>query len=127
MGKLRVKSTSISDNPQVKVPKFNFSQYDSSGNITYCNNEDIIDFVSDGNSLYVCVVPSVCPTKANIAEQEGFLKLVSQGPQGPQGRKGDDGISAVTPKIDASFDDDQLRIRINGETKALSPSLTGPT
>ena len=127
MGRLRMKSASISDNPELKAPKFNFSQYDSSGNTAYCNNEEIIDFVTDGNSLYVCVVPSVRPTKANIAEQEGFLKLVSQGPQGIRGPKGEDGTSAVTPKIDASFDDDQLRIRVNGETKALSPSLTGPT
>ena len=125
MGNLRLKSASVSDNPDLKAPKFNFSQYQVGQ--TYCNNEDIIDFVTDGNSLYVCQVPSVTTSKANPAEQEGLLKLVSQGPQGPQGKKGDDGISGVTPRIDASFDDDQLRIRINGETKALSPSLTGPT
>lgn len=127
MGKITLRSTSVSDNPELKAPKFNFSQYDSSGNTAYYNNDEIIDFVTDGNSLYVCVVPTVRPTKANLAEQEGFLKLVSQGPQGIQGRPGQDGLAAETPRIDASFDEDQLRIRINGETRALSPSLTGPT
>ena len=127
MTKIRYRSASISENPELKAPKFNFSSYDGSGNVTYCNNEEIIDFVTDGDSLYVCVVPSVTPSHANLAEQEGFLKLVSRGPQGVRGPRGEDGDSAVAPRIDVNFDDDQLRVKVNGETKALSPSLTGPT
>ena len=120
-----IKRKSYTDNPELQAPKFNFSKYEVGA--TYCNNQDVIDFVTDEKSLYVCVLPTITASKTNPAEQEGLLKLVSQGPQGPQGRKGDDGTSGVTPRIDASFDDDQLRIKINGETRALSPSLTGRT
>lgn len=125
MGKIRMRSASISENPQLNAPKFHFSQYEVGR--TYNNNDEIIDFVTDGNSLYVCQVNAVTTSHENIAEQEGFLKLVSQGPQGIRGPRGEDGDSAVAPRIDVNFDDDQLRVKVNGETKALSPSLTGPT
>ena len=125
MTKIRYKSASISENPQLNAPKFHFSQYQVG--TAYNNNDEIIDFVTDGNSLYVCQVNTVIASHENIADQEGFLKLVSQGPQGIRGPRGEDGDSAVTPRIDVNFDDDQLRVKVNGETKALSPSLTGPS
>ena len=125
MAKIKTRNTSISDN--VNVPQFRFSSYDSSGRTIYCNNSEFIDFVTDGKSLYVCVVSSLTPSKANIAEQEGLLKIVSQGPQGIQGKPGEDGAAGVNPKIDVNFEGDQLRVKVNGETKALSPSLTGPS
>ena len=128
MGKIRMRSASISDNPELQAPTFNFSQYVVDGHTAYYNNEERIDFVTDGNSLYVCLAhDGVLPTHENIAEQEGFLKLVSQGPQGTRGPRGEDGDSAVTPRIDVNFEDDQLRVKVNGETKTISPSLTGPT
>ena len=125
MAKIKTRNTSISDN--VNVPQFRFSSYDSSGRTIYCNNSEFIDFVTDGKSLYVCVVSSLTPSKANITEQEGLLKIVSQGPQGIQGKPGEDGAAGVNPKIDVNFEGDQLRVKVNGETKALSPSLTGPS
>lgn len=128
MGKIRMRSASISDNPELQAPTFNFSQYVVDGHTAYYNNEERIDFVTDGNSLYVCLAhDGVLPTHENIAEQEGFLKLVSQGPQGTRGPRGEDGDSAVAPRIDVNFEDDQLRVKVNGETKTISPSLTGPT
>ena len=69
-------------------------------------------------------------TKQNIAEQEGLLKLISQGETGPKGAKGDDGISGTTPVIGAHFDGErgkQLVITVNGVRKAVSPDLTGPS
>lgn len=128
MAKIKMRSTSLANSPEVNVPKFNFCEYEVGA--VYSNNETQIDFITDGKSLYVCLVDNVRATKQNIAEQEGLLKLVSQGEQGPKGTKGDDGISGVTPVIGANFDGEggkQLVITVNGSRKAVSPDLTGPS
>jgi hypothetical protein len=124
MGKLIMKSASLSGDPEVKVPSFNFSRYEAGQE--YRNDENRIDFVTDGKSLYVCLV-SHTATEANIANEQGFLKLVSEGPQGIQGIKGDDGADATTPIMSAEFIGDQLKLIINDKIAALSPSLTGPS
>lgn len=126
MGKIRMRSKSVSDNPELKAPVFNFSRYAADGEHTYYNNENQIDFVTDGNSLYVCLShDGVTPTYENIDDQADFLKLVSQGPQGIRGPRGYDGDSAETPRLSAEFDNDQLRVYINGEVETVSPRLTG--
>ena len=126
MGKIRMRSTSISDNPSLQSPVFHFSPYVADGNHTYYNNEDVIDFVTDGNSLYVCLShDGVTPTYENIEDNGDFLKIVSQGPQGIRGPRGHDGDSAETPRLNAEFDNDQLRVYVNGELETVSPRLTG--
>ena len=123
-----MRSTSLANDPETKVPTFNFCSYQVGA--VYSNNENQIDFITDGKSLYVCLVDNLRTSKQNIAEQEGLLKLVSQGETGPKGTKGDDGISGVTPVIGANFDGDhgkQLVITVNGVRKAVSPDLTGPS
>ena len=124
MGKLIMKSAPLSGDPEVKVPSFNFCRYEAGQE--YHNDENRIDFVTDGKSLYVCLV-SHTATEANVANEQGFLKLVSEGPQGIQGVKGDDGADAVTPVMSAEFIGDQLKLIINNKIAALSPSLTGPS
>ena len=126
MGKIRMRSTSISDNPSLQSPVFHFSPYVADGNHTYYNNENVIDFVTDGNSLYVCLShDGVTPTYENIEDNGDFLKIVSQGPQGIRGPRGHDGDSAETPRLNAEFDNDQLRVYVNGELETVSPRLTG--
>lgn len=126
MGTIRMRSKAFSDNPELKAPVFNFSRYVADGEHTYYNNEEQIDFVTDGNSLYVCLShDGVTPTYENIEDQADFLKLVSQGPQGIRGPRGYDGDSAETPRLSAEFDNDQLRVYINGEVETVSPRLTG--
>ena len=124
MGKLIMKSAPLSSDPEIKVPSFNFSRYQRGEE--YHNDENRIDFVTDEKSLYVCLV-SHTATEANIANEPGFLKLVSEGPQGIPGTKGDNGADAVTPTIGAEFIGDQLKLIINNKIAALSPSLTGPS
>lgn len=115
----------ISGDPEVKMPKFNFSDYDGSGRTVYHNNDEYIDFVTYNGALYVCLVPTIAPTTS--APSEGFLKLVDKGSVGPKGTPGRDGASAVAPRIGASFINDQLAVTVNDRTVAVSPSLTGPS
>jgi hypothetical protein len=126
MGKIRMRSTALSDNPELKAPVFNFSKYVADGEHTYKNNEEQIDFVTANDSLYVCLShDGVTPTYEDIDDNADFLKLVSQGPQGIRGPRGYDGNSAETPRLNAEFDNDQLRVYINGELETVSPRLTG--
>ena len=115
----------ISGDPEVKMPKFNFSDYDGSGRTVYHNNDEYIDFVTYNGALYVCLVPTIAPTTS--APSEGFLKLVDKGSVGPKGTPGRDGASAVAPRIGANFINDQLAVTVNDRTVAVSPSLTGPS
>ena len=127
MAKIKLKGgISLTDNPEVNVPKFNFSSYDGSGRTVYHNNAEYIDFVTENGSLYVCLVDSVQPT-GSIGSNSAFLKLVDRGPEGPKGKPGEDGVSAVEPRIGANFINDQLKVTVNDKTVAISPSLTGPT
>jgi len=127
MAKIRLKGgISLTDNQELKAPKFNFSNYDGSGRTVYHNNAEYIDFVTENGSLYVCLVDSVQPT-GSIGSNSAFLKLVDRGPEGPKGKPGEDGVSAVEPRIGANFVNDQLKVTVNDKTVAVSPSLTGPT
>ena len=127
MAKIRLKGgISLTDNQELKAPKFNFSNYDGSGHTVYHNNAEYIDFVTDNGSLYVCLVDSVSPS-GNIGSNSAFLKLVDRGPEGPKGKPGEDGAAAIEPRIGANFINDQLKVTVNDRTVAVSPSLTGPT
>lgn len=123
MGKLIMKSASLTNDSELKVPKFNFLRYQR--NVQYHNDENSIDFVTDGKSLYVCLV-TCTPTHEKLADEPNFLKLVSEGPQGIKGPKGEDGSDAITPIINAEFVGDQLKLIVDDKVIALSPSLTGP-
>ena len=115
----------LAGDPEVKMPKFNFSDYDGSGRTVYHNNDEYIDFVTYNGALYVCMVPTIAPTTS--APNEGFLKLVDKGEVGPKGTPGRDGESAIAPRIGANFINDQLAVTVNDRTVAVSPSLTGPS
>lgn len=115
----------LAGDPEVKMPKFNFSDYDGSGRTVYHNNDEYIDFVTYNGALYVCMVPTIAPTTS--APNEGFLKLVDKGEVGPKGTPGRDGASAIAPRIGANFINDQLAVTVNDRTVAVSPSLTGPS
>lgn len=127
MAKIRLKGgISLTDNQELKAPKFNFSDYDGSGRTVYHNNAEYIDFVTDNGSLYVCLVDGVTPS-GSISSNSAFLKLVDRGPEGPKGKPGEDGAAAIEPRIGANFVNDQLKVTVNDRTVAVSPSLTGPT
>lgn len=125
MGKIKNTRVLASDPETTSAPRFNFRQY-RVGDV-YHNDGNDIDFVTDNKSLYVCLVESVQASKENIAEQEGLLKLVSQGEQGVPGANGSNGTPGVTPRIDAHFDGKQMIVTVNGAIKAVSPDLGGPS
>lgn len=124
MGKI-INTKSITNSSETNAPKFNFSEY-SVGQV-YHNNEHEIDFVTDNKSLYVCLVDTLQTSKENIEEQEGLLKIISQGEQGIQGQAGTNGAAGITPRIDAHFDGKQLIFSVDGKIKAVSPDLGGPS
>lgn len=124
MGKI-INTKSITNSSETNAPKFNFSEY-SVGQV-YHNNEHEIDFVTDNKSLYVCLVDTLQTSKEDIEEQEGLLKIISQGEQGIQGQAGTNGAAGITPRIDAHFDGKQLIFSVDGKIKAVSPDLGGPS
>lgn len=119
----------IASNENTNAPQLQFSSYEQGK--TYKNDGTLIDFVTDGKSLYVCAV-EMAVTSENTIEQEielhgNFLKVISQGEQGAQGRPGDDGVPGATPNLTFRFDGKQLVISENGQRKAVSPDLAGPS
>lgn len=114
----------LASDENANVPKFQFSSYQVGKD--YYNNGNIIDFVTDGKSLYVCIVEEIVTTHTNIEDQDGFLKLISQGEQGAQGIPGEDGAPGSTPSFTFRWADKQLLISENGVVKAASPDLSGP-
>ena len=119
----------IASNESTNAPQLQFSSYEQGK--TYRNDGTLIDFVTDGKSLYVCAVETAV-TSENTIEQEielhgNFLKVISQGEQGAQGRPGDDGAPGATPNLTFRFDGKQLVISENGQRKAVSPDLAGPS
>jgi hypothetical protein len=119
----------IASNESTNAPQLQFSSYEQGK--TYRNDGTLIDFVTDGKSLYVCAV-EMAVTSENTIEQEielhgNFLKVISQGEQGAQGRPGDDGAPGATPNLTFRFDGKQLVISENGQRKAVSPDLSGPS
>ena len=123
MIKPTIKQTAADSN--TNAPVLHFYQYVKG--TTYKNDGSQIDFVTDGKSLYVCAVESVTTTKDSLQDQDGMLKLVSQGEQGVPGVKGDNGLNGSTPVFDVKFDGKQLIISENGVRKAVSADLTGPS
>ena len=50
MAKIKMRSTSLANDPETNVPTFNFCSYQVGA--VYSNNENQIDFITDGKSLY---------------------------------------------------------------------------
>lgn len=121
---IKPKTKQLASDETAPVTKFQFSPYQV--NKLYHNNNDIIDFVTNGKSLYVCIVDGTVTSHANIDDESGFLKLVSQGAQGDPGARGDDGRPGNTPNLTFKFIDKQLLISENGVVKVASPDLAGP-
>lgn len=121
---IKPKTKQLASDETAPVTKFQFSPYQV--NKLYHNDNDIIDFVTNGKSLYVCIVDGTVTSHANIDDESGFLKLVSQGVQGDTGARGDDGRPGNTPNLTFKFIDKQLLISENGVVKVASPDLTGP-
>lgn len=85
-----------------------------------------IDFVTDGDNLYVCVEDGLLPTAPTIDDQGGLLKLVSKGSDGTEGRQGAQGRPGHTPRITAKFVNNQVELYADGTRVAVSNDLTGP-
>lgn len=121
----------IASSSNIPAPIFRFRNYDRGQ--TYYNDGQIIDFVTDGENLYVPVVDStpnldelrcahdrnrganeiviergVVATKDSPKEDDNFMLLVSRGPQGIQGIQGKPGKDGKTPSVFARFDGKQM-------------------
>ena len=108
----------------VQAPVFNFYVYEKGA--TYQHNESRIDFVTDGDELYVCVDPVVTTTAPKAKDQGGLLKLVSKGVDGDRGPIGAQGRPGHTPRIAARFANKQMIIYADGEVVGVTGDLTGP-
>ena len=115
---------SIASTETVDVPKFRFMEYRVGE--TYHNNESFIDFVTDGNELYVCAVDTVVASANKISDQANMLKLVSKGEPGRDGAEGRQGLPGHAPNIYAKFEGDQLSIYADGRRIATTTGITGP-
>ena len=129
MAKIKLKSASLSSDPEVKVPKFYFMPY--SKGMTVTNNEEEIDFVTDGKSLYVCAVENAVLNGDDIDKNSSYLlKIVSQGEKGEKGTPGIDGAAGVVPEIGAEYidigDEKKLALTVGGKRKAMTGDLTPP-
>jgi len=110
---------------KANVPFFRFQSYEVGAD--YYNDGRNIDFVTDGNSLYVCAVEHIHTTANKISEERDLLKLVSEGKQGIQGVAGKNGLPGETPDFQVQFDGKQLIVLKDGVRKAVSSDLTGPS
>ena len=117
----------IASDENTPVPKLRFREYKVGPNQIYYNNDEFIDFVTDGKSLYVCASNEpVIPIYSNIEQQDGFIKLVSQGEPGEPGEQGEDGAPGSTTHYRFRFDGGRLSIFENGTRLTTSSDLSGP-
>lgn len=128
MAKIKLKSTALSSDPEVKAPVFRFNAF--SPNTRLENNSEYIDFVTDEKSLYVCAIDGGV-TGNTIGESSNILlKIVSQGEKGEKGTPGINGAAGITPQIDAEYIDvgneKKLALKIDGKRKAMTGDLTPP-
>lgn len=130
MAKIKLKSASLSSDPEVKVPRFYFMPY--SKGMTVTNNEEEIDFVTDGKSLYVAFQNGRVQLNGDEigANSQYLLKIVSQGEKGEKGNPGIDGAAGVVPEIGAEYidigDEKKLALTVGGKRKAMTGDLTPP-
>lgn len=130
MVKIKAKSAPLSSDSNVEAPVFHFSEFRP--NVPLSNDGRVIDFVTDGKSLYVCAVNGFV-TRATIEETSmagGLLKIVSQGDRGKDGRPGLDGAAGAVPEIGAEYFDlggeKKLALTVGGKRKAMTGDLTPP-
>lgn len=130
MAKIKLKSASLSSDPEVKAPRFYFMPY--SKGMTVTNNEEEIDFVTDGKSLYVAFQNGQVQLNGDEigANSQYLLKIVSQGEKGEKGNPGIDGAAGVVPEIGAEYidigDEKKLALTVGGKRKAMTGDLTPP-
>lgn len=130
MAKIKLTSAALSSDPEVKAPRFYFMPY--SKGMTVTNNEEEIDFVTDGKSLYVAFQNGQVQLNGDEigANSQYLLKIVSQGEKGEKGTPGIDGAAGVVPEIGAEYidigDEKKLALTIGGKRKAMTGDLTPP-
>lgn len=105
---IKTTTREIASSSDVNAPVFRFRKFVRSPQEPYRNNGQFIDFVTDGDSLYVPSTDNVMPCKDSIEEDGGFMRLVSKGKPGIQGIKGDPGRDGRTPSVFARFDGRQM-------------------
>ena len=113
----------ITSDSAISGPQFSFSEY--AVNTVYHNDGQKIDFVTDGEDLYVFAVrndenePTTKPTLKEEAALGRFIKLVSKGNTGKDGAPGKQGPAGEVPRISARFDGKQLILKSGTETILL--------
>lgn len=128
MAKIKLKSASLSSDPEVKAPVFRFNRFVPNTRLE--NNSEYIDFVTDEKSLYVCAIDGGV-TGNTIGESSSILlKIVSQGEKGEKGTRGIDGAAGIVPEIGAEYIDigneKKLALTVDGQRKAMTGDLTPP-
>lgn len=115
----------VASSTSTNAPVFNFYPYQQGA--TYHNDGHQIDFVTDGENLYVCAVETLTTTEAHIEDQVNLLKIISKGEDGATGATGAQGIPGRTPRITAKFDNGQVILYADGERIAATTDLTPPS
>lgn len=118
---IKTTTREIASSSDVNAPVFYFEKY-VRGRV-YHNNGRRIDFVTDGDSLYVPTTDNVTAIKDAIEEDGGFMRLVSKGKQGIQGIKGDPGHDGRTPSVFARFDGRQMIFFTNDVEEDGTPKV----
>lgn len=118
---IKTTTREIASSSDVNAPVFYFKEYVRG--LEYHNNGRQIDFVTDGNSLYVPSTDNVTACKDSIKEDGGFMRLVSEGKPGIQGLKGDPGRDGRTPSVFARFDGRQMIFYTNEINEDGTPKI----
>ena len=120
---IKTTTREIASSSDVNAPVFRFRKFVRSPQEPYHNNGQFIDFVTDGDSLYVPSTDNVMPCKDSIEEDGSFMRLVSKGKQGIQGLKGDPGRDGRTPSVFARFDGRQMIFYTNEINEDGTPKI----
>ena len=120
---IKTTTREIASSSDVNAPVFRFRKFVRSPQEPYHNNGQFIDFVTDGDSLYVPSTDNVMPCKDSIEEDGGFMRLVSKGKPGIQGLKGDPGRDGRTPSVFARFDGRQMIFYTNEINEDGTPKI----